>query len=181
MKQILTTQSKLEKTVSDSQPLFPKNTWNQQILKAIKIANKIGFDVKLTKKVTHNHVVFVSKTIYIKTTHKKEIQFYALLHEIGHAFLTLKKNYNELYCKYVKNYNTYLNRIEVLLEEIAAWEKATSLIKKYKLKINLENFDKYKSQCLASYARWISRRDTNKQLKQIKKISSEIAVVNLIQ
>lgn len=164
-KPIIRLKSKIAKT-KKSRSSFQKDTWNQQILKAVQIAEKLNFTVNFSRKNKYNHVVLSKHVIFIKSTHKKEIQFYALMHELGHIKLSLQSDYNKEYLKYRDRSNTYLNRVEVLLEEISAWNIAHKLISKQKFFVNKIALDKYKSQCIASYAKWVARRETIKFVHQ---------------
>ncbi len=140
--------------------------WNQQILKAVQIAEKLNFTVKFSKKIKYSHVILSKKIVFIKSTHKKEIQFYALMHELGHIKLSLHPNYKKRFLNYRDRSNTYLNKVEVLLEEVSAWNIAIKLISKQRFFVKKLNLDKYKSQCIASYAKWVARRETIKFVHQ---------------
>jgi hypothetical protein len=68
-------------------------------------------------------------------------KYWSLLHEVGHAIL---------------GHQTYKSDFELLQLEVAAWEKACSLAKRYGLSVDEDHIQ----NCLDSYRDWLHRRST---------------------
>tara|TARA_B100000925_G_C21999500_1_gene470544 strand:- start:402 stop:866 length:465 start_codon:yes stop_codon:yes gene_type:complete len=89
-------------------------------------------------------------------------QLFVLLHEAGHVVLRSNK---EDFLKRFPNLdrNTLSGRVEILREEVMAWDEAANLIKKYGIDRS-DHFDlnawrqNYRS-ALAMYASWVEKGD----------------------
>lgn len=79
--------------------------------------------------------------IYQLRVLNKEVGSWSLLHEASHALL---------------NHRTYESDFELLLLEVAAWERAKRLAKQYGLQIN----DDHIQDCLDTYRDWLHKRST---------------------
>lgn len=79
--------------------------------------------------------------IYKKGSLNDTANQWALLHELGHATL---------------GHNTYKSDFELLQLEVAAWEEAVVLAKKYQLFIDEDHIQ----DCLDTYRDWLHRRST---------------------
>jgi hypothetical protein len=80
-----------------------------------------------------------SKSVIYKQNSKSKNIAWTLLHEIAHAQLRHK---------------TYSRDIELLNMEVAAWDKAGQLAKKYSIKISEDHIQ----NCLDSYRNWLHQR-----------------------
>jgi hypothetical protein len=79
-------------------------------------------------------------TIYYSTAKSaSENPVWSLLHELGHAEL---------------GHRTYHDDLELLIMEVAAWQKAKHLAEEYHLVIEDEHID----ECLSSYRNWLHQR-----------------------
>lgn len=79
------------------------------------------------------------QTIFYDPKALLPIGSWALLHELSHGLL---------------NHQSYGSDFGLLKLEVAAWEKAESLAKRYRVKIDPEHIQ----QCLDSYRDWLHRR-----------------------
>ncbi|QQS17851.1 hypothetical protein IPL68_04260 [Candidatus Saccharibacteria bacterium] len=78
---------------------------------------------------------------YQKERIEEERGVWAILHELGHALLA---------------HTDYESDIELLQIEVAAWEKAHELAKKYRVRLDQD----YVEDCLDSYRDWLHVRAT---------------------
>jgi len=78
---------------------------------------------------------------YKKTSKNTTQNIFALLHELGHAVL---------------NHHEYAYDIELLQLEVAAWEKARELAKRYGVELD----EDYTQDCLDTYRDWLHLRAT---------------------
>jgi hypothetical protein len=76
---------------------------------------------------------------YSKSQNGNTFNIEGLLHELGHARLF---------------HTIYLNDLDLLQKEVAAWEEAHRLAKQYGVKLNKDHIE----DCLDSYRDWIYRR-----------------------
>lgn len=83
----------------------------------------------------NNHV------IYKELVADSVVASWSLLHEVGHALL---------------KHNSYESDFELLLLEVAAWEKAVKLAKKFKIDIDPDHIQ----DCLDTYREWLYQRST---------------------
>ncbi len=81
------------------------------------------------------------RTITYTTDTSEDCASWALLHELAHATL---------------NHTTYRMDIDLLLMEVAAWEKAKQLAKNYGFAID----DGHIQDCLDTYRDWLDQRST---------------------
>jgi hypothetical protein len=79
--------------------------------------------------------------IYRLTQHPTEFDTWALLHEVGHAQL---------------NHKTYNSDLELLLLEVAAWEKAVETGADLGILIDPDHMQ----DCLDTYRDWLHQRST---------------------
>ena len=85
-----------------------------------------------------------------------------LLHEAGHVVLRRRlteKQFRKSFPAMKKAFrdlrrNT-AHRIDVLREEVLAWEEALQIAKSLKIKLNSEHFNKQRERALLSYAQWV--------------------------
>jgi hypothetical protein len=80
-----------------------------------------------------------SKTVVYQNISDKKNTDWTLLHEVGHAKL---------------NHINYNSDVELLYMEVAAWQKASEIAKKYGITINNDHIQ----NCLDSYRNWLHQR-----------------------
>ena len=86
--------------------------------------------------------------ITINTLKDKQHQLFVLLHEAGHVVLRSRDDFDEMFP------GIKTSRVEVLKEEIMAWEEARKLADK--LSINLgDNWNTHVRQAIMKYVRWV--------------------------
>lgn len=98
--------------------------------------------------------------ISINSSRSVEQQLYVLLHEAGHVILRSDPSKFE---KRFPNSNrgTIHGRIEILREEVLAWEAATTVAERLGIKVEEEKWKENYRDALERYARWISTGDEN--------------------
>ena len=86
--------------------------------------------------------------ITINTLKDKQHQLFVLLHEAGHVVLRSRDDFDEMFP------GIKTSRVEVLKEELMAWEEARKLADK--LSINLgDNWNTHVRQAIMKYVRWV--------------------------
>ena len=81
---------------------------------------------------------FADKTVFYTLNTGQEATW-TLLHELGHALL---------------GHASYASDVELLQKEVAAWEKARELARRYAIRIE----ETYAENCLDTYRDWLHRR-----------------------
>lgn len=124
-----------------------------------------------TKKITvfftrdRNKYLPEDKVIVINKTQNTTKKLLILLHECGHYLIDQSKdknstNYNK---KYGNGYDfsddnkknkTITHKIDILSEEIEAWNRGYSLALRLKLSIDKDKFDREKATSVKTYAFW---------------------------
>lgn len=101
--------------------------------------------------------------VIINSKKQKNIQLYTILHEAGHVVLFSKKDHKILYPSANrklfngKRTRTVKYKVDVVREEIAAWDVAELLIKKLNISIDIDAFKRNRNKCLKSYFEWTMR------------------------
>ena len=89
-------------------------------------------------------------------------QLFVLLHEAGHVILRSDKEYFSKRFPEI-NRDTLSGRIEILREEVMAWNEATNLIEKFGIDRSKHfDLDAWKTNyrnALAMYATWVEKGD----------------------
>ncbi len=88
------------------------------------------------------------KVVTINNLKDQEHQLFVLLHEAGHVILRANENFNEMF----PDINT--SRIEVLKEEVMAWEEARKLSIKLSIQLD-EKWNTHVRQAIMKYVRWV--------------------------
>ena len=112
--------------------------------------------LKITFSSTGENAYFpLLNEIVINTKQNVASRYYTLLHETGHYLLRQQDDFS---CKYLvdhslgsKNKNS---RIDVLREEVAAWDKALEFAEKNNFKIEKTKLDYYSKKYIYQYAMW---------------------------
>jgi hypothetical protein len=141
--------------------------------------HKINYDnsfcvlTKYIKKKYETNVIYSSKedylydpwtnTIYLNNRSPKRVQLYFFLHEVGHIVSSQKCNGEHYRRSYpllkdimrddAKRYNKNV-RVEILREEIEAWDLGLHLAKKLKILLDEEDFYKTYRKSIYSYVKW---------------------------
>jgi len=88
------------------------------------------------------------KVITINNLEDKEHQLFVLLHEAGHVILRSAESFDDMF----PNINT--SRIEVLKEEVMAWEEARKLSIKLSIQLS-EKWNTHVRQAIMKYVKWV--------------------------
>jgi len=96
-----------------------------------------------------------STSISISTKQSKRLQLYSMLHEAGHAVIRSNQRYEEVYPYGHKNKNKSIaRRIDVLREEVVAWEEGRELAHALKIQLDPKLWHNFVKKNLFDYVRW---------------------------
>lgn len=139
------------------------------ISRLVAWCKKQGYEVVFRKN-CRDEVFYELKRITIRNRFSLQSQLIALLHEIGHICLHDKDP-----AEYMRRFgygwawdikknrklkSRHIHRMQILEEEIAAWDVGWRLASELKLQVDLHLWNQIKYVCLASYAGWSKRRST---------------------
>ena len=97
-----------------------------------------------------------SKIISINTRQNLKSRYYSMLHEVGHYLL---RQENDFSTKYLMDHSyssrNKSGRIDVLREEVAAWDKAFEFVKENEYPYEKEKWDFYSKKFIYQYAMWV--------------------------
>ena len=98
-------------------------------------------------------------TITINSNHAPEHRYYMLLHEIGHAVLYARYDYDKKFqIVSRRKYATLTYKIARVEEEMAAWNAGEEFARENKLPLNERSFRTLRSSALSSYMIWANTR-----------------------
>lgn len=98
---------------------------------------------------------YEDKLITINSRQQKKTQLYCLLHEAGHAILrSSKERHSARFPNLSKNKQTIAHRVDVVREEILAWEEGYALSNKLKMNIDYEDWSNYNKKHIFDYIKW---------------------------
>lgn len=96
-----------------------------------------------------------STSISISTKQSKRLQLYSMLHEAGHAVIRSNKLYGEIYPYGYKNKNKSIaRRIDVLREEVMAWEEGRELAHALNIDLDVSLWHNFMKKNLFDYVKW---------------------------
>ena len=96
-----------------------------------------------------------STSISISTRQSKRLQLYSMLHEAGHAIIRINEKYEEIYPYGHKDKNKSIaRRVDVLREEVMAWEEGRELAQVLKIELDLKLWHNFVKKNLFDYVRW---------------------------
>ena len=94
--------------------------------------------------------------IAVNTRQNMKSRYYSLLHETGHYLL---RQQNDFSTKYLLDHSfsskSKDRRIDVLREEVAAWDKAYEFVKQNEYPIEKDKWDFYSKKFIYQYALWV--------------------------
>ena len=94
-------------------------------------------------------------SISISTKQSKRLQLYSMLHEAGHAVLRTNKEYHKVFPYGKKHKNKSISRrVDVLREEVVAWEEGRELARVLKIKLDNGRWHNFVKKNLFDYVRW---------------------------
>ena len=104
---------------------------------------------------TNGHQAQEDDFITIDSRKGKEAQLYALLHEAGHVIL---RDNGEVHRRRFpmteRKRPTQGHKIDVLREEVVAWERARSLADEMRIEVHEEKWHRQRSRALMEYVKW---------------------------
>ena len=92
--------------------------------------------------------------ISINTTRSKEIQLFCLLHEAGHLIIRKTENFSNEYPHTHKDGKTQLSRVDIIREEIKAWEEGREFARRLFIEIDDYRWSRYWKRQVYKYIRW---------------------------
>lgn len=123
-------------------------------------ASDLGWNI-IFEKEGEDGITPALRNITINSSLSKKTQLYALLHECGHAALfesqeKYLKRYPDGYIRYAGKTTKRSNRhkIDVLREEIAAWDTAEAIVDFLGIKVNMRDFHDERNRSLMTYIEW---------------------------
>lgn len=139
-------------------------TYGKDFKKIKRWVENKGFDLVVSN--DGDYVSFVDKVVVVNKRSSKENMIFSLLHECGHICQRQKmRNYfNDFKHQLLGNDDrrksrSYSYRVSVLEEEFDAWKRGRRLAKRLKINIDEDNYQRYKSRCIVTYAEWLTSRD----------------------
>lgn len=128
--------------------------------------SKTGFKLEVGKNLP-DEVCFTMKCVTINGSSTKRTRLYSLLHECGHVAIwkcrvknpqrdvcgcTLKRADHIMTVSPSRLTNK--DKLDVISEEVEAWERGRRLAKRLKIRVNKEKFTADKTRALMTYHRW---------------------------
>ena len=93
--------------------------------------------------------------IVINTKQNLTSRYYSLLHETGHYLLRQKSDFSSKYLiDHTFGSRNKNSRIDVLREEVAAWDKAVEFAEQNNFQIEKSKMDYYSKKFIYQYALW---------------------------
>ena len=92
--------------------------------------------------------------IVINTRQNLRYQLHTLLHEAGHVLIRSGSRFREDFPGLFKRKQSRDYKVDVLREEVLAWEKGLGLAKRMSLSIDETWWRRHSNQCLYDYAKW---------------------------
>lgn len=108
-----------------------------------------------------NGVVPALRNVTINTAMSKSTMLYSILHEAGHVSLFSKPGYIEKYSDgYIrlaqgKNTKSLLHRMDVLAEELAAWDEGEIIAKSLSIDLDQRGYKAERNRSMRTYASWV--------------------------
>lgn len=120
----------------------------------VEIAESMGVKVEFSSQAENAYFPLLNK-ICVNTRQNNKIKYYTLLHEIGHALLRKEHDFADRYLEDVYQSKAHKDaRIDVLREEIAAWDKCAEFAKQNNLPFCKTTWLKYSKKYIYQYAKW---------------------------
>ena len=94
-------------------------------------------------------------TITINSSHPLDEKVNILAHEVGHVLLRNETHYFLNFPD--QDSETKVGRLEILREEVMAWEKAKNLLNQQGLFYDIESWKRSYRNALMNYASWVAK------------------------
>jgi hypothetical protein len=97
----------------------------------------------------------VLNEIVVNSKQNYSSRYYTILHETGHFLLRQQSDFSSKYLlDHSHGSKNKSSRIDVLREEIAAWDKALQFVQESNLPHDKDRWDYYSKKYIYQYARW---------------------------
>lgn len=122
--------------------------------------NEYGVEVEYDRDYADSYYHGISR-IEINSRQNFKSRLSSLLHEAGHVIIRNKKRFwpQRFPCMVVADYNSKKrninHRIDVLREEVLAWEEGETLIDRLSLDVDMSAWVRHRNQALKSYTKWV--------------------------
>lgn len=94
--------------------------------------------------------------ISVNTRQNMKSRYYSMLHEVGHYLLRQESDFSTKYLlDHSYSSRNKDRRIDVLREEIAAWDKAFEFAKQNEYPFEKDKWDFYSKKFIYQYAMWV--------------------------
>jgi hypothetical protein len=102
--------------------------------------------------------------VSVSTKQRKRLQLYSILHEAGHALIRSGERYSTLYPYGGKEKSkTISRRVDVVREEVAAWDEGEKLAMKLGIKLDHHLWHNFYKKHLFEYIKWAIDPDDYKE------------------
>lgn len=107
-------------------------------------------------------VVPALRNVTVNSAMSKRTMLYSILHEAGHISLFSRPGYIEKYSDgYIrlaegKNTKSLLHRMDVLAEELAAWDEGETIARELKIELDNQGYKSERNRSLKTYVMWVT-------------------------
>jgi Zn-dependent peptidase ImmA (M78 family) len=102
-----------------------------------------------------------TKQVRCNSRHRPEAQLFLLLHECGHFLIGDKGHEKFSLVEEAENdpnvKRMLAHRVDVISEELEAWNRGRSLARRLKIRIKKREWDRFRARCLKGYIKWALR------------------------
>jgi len=108
-------------------------------------------------------IVPALRSVTVDTSKKRSTQLNSILHEAGHAVMFADPEYTEKYkdgylrVTTKKSTRTLRHKMEVLREEMTAWDRAELIVDLLDVKIDIQRFRDDRNRSLKTYVEWVAK------------------------
>ena len=100
----------------------------------------------------------IDKVITVNTRQRSESRLYTMLHEAGHFILYEEHDYQALFPSIIhqpfKKYFTQANVVDVIRNEVLAWEEGRKLAHQLEIEVNSKKWNNLRKKSLYDYFIW---------------------------
>lgn len=136
---------------------YPLHFWEIQFSKLASWAATKNYKVECLSD-AEDQLDFYTRTISINSRQHAENRFYSLAHECGHLLISgSAEQFQKDHPVYAFSgkpglrQKTRAYQVSLIAEEIEAWKRGRRLVKRMRMYIDDEKFDKLMSGCVMSY------------------------------
>ncbi len=130
--------------------------WNSYLEILIHWANNKGYAVEMSPD-SDDCICEITKLIEINSSRPPETQVIRLLHECGHVLIFENGSVYDFQDKKKYEKHTTGHKVFTVIEEIEAWKRASELIKRLKIPIEEDAWEKAMVKALNKYIKWAAK------------------------